>query len=212
MRGYANWACRVNCLTSDEIRRAQDAVLKPITPPKPAASAQAPVIAPAVPIPHPSQVQVLAIGDSVMLGASNYLRKSVNAILVDAKLGRQVSTAIRLLQAYKDADRLPAVVIVHLGNNGTFTTKQFQEMMNILADTPRVVFLTDKAPRKWQDANNDTLTQGAKMFSNVQVIDWNGASAAHPEWFWKDGIHLRPEGAQFYANLITAALEQPLAP
>ncbi len=205
-------ACRVNCLTTGEIHRAQDAVLNPITPPKPAASAQAPVIAPTVPIPHPSQVQVLALGDSVMLGASNYLRKSVNAILVDAKLGRQVSTAIRLLQAYKDENRLPPVIIIHLGNNGTFTTKQFQEMMNILADTPRVVFLTTKVPRKWQDANNSALFEGARLYPNVQIVDWNSASAAHPEWFWKDGIHLRPEGAQFYTNLITATLEQPLAP
>ncbi len=194
--------------------RPPQAAVTQTAPPK---NAPAPVtktiaVASAAPLPNPGTVQTLAIGDSVMLGASNYLRKAVNTMLVDAKLGRQVSTAIRLLQAYKDENRLPAVVIVHLGNNGAFTPKQFQEMMSVLADTPRVIFLTTKVPRKWQDANNDALTQGAKTFSNVQVIDWNGASASHPEWFWKDGIHLRPEGAQFYANLITAALEQPVAP
>lgn len=201
--------CFSGCLALQEFREMKGSRLKPAVLPKRAAPvvAKASAPQPAVPMPVTGQVRVLAIGDSVMLGASNYLRKSVQAMLVDAKLGRQVSTAIRLLQAYKDENRLPGVVIVHLGNNGTFTANQFTEMMRVLADTPRVVFLTTKVPRKWQDPNNGALVQGARLYPNVQVIDWNSASALHPEWFWKDGIHLRPEGAQFYANLIALALE-----
>jgi hypothetical protein len=206
--------CFADCLALQEFREMKGNRLKAAALPK---RVSPPVTknvaaASAVPLPNPGQVQALAIGDSVMLGASNYLRKSVNAMLVDAKLGRQVSTAIRLLQAYKDAKRLPSVVIIHLGNNGTFTPKQFTEMMGVLADTPRVLFLTTKVPRKWQDTNNHALADGAKLYTNVQVVDWNSASASHPEWFWKDGIHLRPEGAQVYANLIAGALEQTAAP
>lgn len=202
--------CFSGCLALQEFREMKGSRLKPASLPKRAAPVLAKASAPqsAVPMPVAGEVRVLAIGDSVMLGASNYLRKSVQATLVDAKLGRQVSTAIRLLQAYKDQNRLPGVVIVHLGNNGTFTANQFTEMMRVLADTPRVVFLTTKVPRKWQDTNNGTLVQGARLYPNVRVVDWNSASALHPEWFWKDGIHLRPEGAQFYANLIALALEQ----
>lgn len=206
--------CFESCLALQEFREIKGARLKAAVIPKRVASpvTKNVAVASAVPLPNPGQVQALAIGDSVMLGASNYLRKSVNTMLVDAKLGRQVSTAIRLLQAYKDENRLPPVVIVHLGNNGTFTAKQFTEMMDVLAETPRVIFLTAKVPRKWQDANNGALAEGAQLYPNVQIVDWNGASAQHPEWFWKDGIHLRPEGAQIYANLIAAALEQPITP
>lgn len=202
--------CFAECLALQEFREMKGDRLKPEVLPKHVATAvaKAAVPQPAVPMTVSRDVQVLAIGDSVMLGASNYLRKSVDAALVDAKLGRQVSTAIRLLQAYKDANRLPATVIVHLGNNGTFTENQFTEMMRVLADVPRVVFINTKVPRKWQDPNNGALVRGAQLYPNVQVVDWNSASASHPEWFWRDGIHLRPEGAQIYADLIAAALDE----
>lgn len=84
--------------------------------------------------------------------------------------------------------------------------------MSVLADTSRVIFLTTKVPRKWQDTNNATLIQGAESHPNALIVDWNGQSASHPEWFWKDGIHLRPEGAKFYTDLIAATLEQIAAP
>jgi peptidoglycan/LPS O-acetylase OafA/YrhL len=214
-------ACVNNCVTSSPplaIAPQSNAPLA-IAPQSNAPLAVAPqasaplVVAPQASAPLANDdIQVLAIGDSVMLGASNYLRQAVNTIMVDAKLGRQVSTAIRLLQEYKDEKRLPPIVIVHLGNNGTFTPKQFEEMMSVLADTSRVIFLTTKVPRKWQDTNNATLIQGVEAYPSALIVDWNGMSASHPEWFWKDGIHLRPDGAKFYANLVAATLEQIATP
>lgn len=151
---------------------------------------------------------VLAIGDSVMLGASHYLQKAIADVYVDAKVGRQVSAALQILRARKDANQLTPLVIVHLGNNGTFSAKQLDEMMAVLSEVERVVFLTDKVPRKWQEPNNNALIEGVKRYPNAVLIDWNAFSAAHPEWFWSDGIHLRPEGAEVYASLIANALTQ----
>jgi hypothetical protein len=45
-----------------------------------------------------------------------------------------------------------------------------------------------------------------KKYPNAQMVDWRAASINHPEYFWDDGIHLRPEGAQFYTDLITDAI------
>ena len=206
--------CYAGCVALQEFREFKSTRIKPAIVPKRVTPV---VIKPAVasatvPLKTEGPVQILAIGDSVMLGASNYLRKSVGALLVDAKLGRQVSTAIRLLQAYKDEQRLPATIIIHLGNNGTFNAKQFDELMSVLDGSTRVVFLTTKVPRKWQEANNTALSEGVKRYPNAQLIDWNGVSAQHPEWFWKDGIHLNPAGAQVYAGLIAATLEQTPTP
>jgi lysophospholipase L1-like esterase len=145
-----------------------------------------------------------------MLGASNYLRRSILAIDVDAKIGRQVSAALKLLRERQDARLMPQVVIVHLGNNGTFSAKQFDEMMTVLSDVPRVVFLTNKVPRKWQDPNNSAMAEGVGRYPNAVLVDWNATSAMHPEWFWKDGIHLRPEGARVYANLIAQVVDRQL--
>lgn len=155
-----------------------------------------------VPITPAKDAQVFAIGDSVMLGASNYLRKNIAAIDVDAKLGRQVSAALAILQARSDAGLLTPVVIVHMGNNGTFSAAQFDSMMTILKDVPRVVFLTNKVPRKWQGPNNTALVEGVERYPNAVLVDWNTVSSSHPEWFWSDGIHLRPEGAEVYTSMI----------
>ncbi|MBI4670458.1 MAG: acetyltransferase [Chloroflexi bacterium] len=209
-----NQLCAAGCLAQLEFREWKGERVKPAVLPKreptPAPKPLVTKVENPLP-PRAGPAQVLAIGDSVMLGASHYMRKTVLALDVDAKIGRQVSTAIRLLQAYKDANRLAPIVLIHLGNNGTFSTKQFDELMTLLSGTPRVVFLTTKVPRKWQAPNNNALVEGVKRYPNALLIDWNAASAPHPEWFWKDGIHLRPEGAQVYANLIATTLEQAQA-
>jgi peptidoglycan/LPS O-acetylase OafA/YrhL len=155
---------------------------------------------------HTQSAQVLAIGDSVMLGASHELRKAVMDVEVDAQVGRQVSAALQLLRERKAARRLAPVVIIHLGNNGTFSAKQFDDIMVLLQDVPRVVFLTDKVPRKWQDPNNNALTNGVPRYPNASLVEWHARSVGHPDWFGNDGIHLRPEGAKIYANLIATTL------
>jgi lysophospholipase L1-like esterase len=164
-------------------------------------------VRPARPITRPQDAEVLAIGDSVMLGAQNYLRRTIDLVDVDAKLGRQVSAALKLLNERRRANLLTSVVVVHLGNNGTFSAKQFDEMMTVLEDVPRVIFLTNKVPRKWQVPNNLALVEGVKRYPNAHLVDWNNLSSTHPEYFWNDGIHLRPEGAQIYASLIADVVQ-----
>lgn len=187
-------------------------VVTPVRKTNAAASAKltaAPKVA--VPKPAPPRVvpaQVFAIGDSVMLGAAYSLRKIASDVEVDAKVGRQVSAALAILRARKASNLLAPIVIVHLGNNGTFSLRQFEDMMAILQDVPHVIFLNNKVPRKWQEPNNSAIADGVKKYPNARLIDWYATSYEHAEWFWKDGIHLRPEGAQVYANAIAWTIQQ----
>ncbi len=72
---------------------------------------------------------VSAIGDSVMLGAVRRLQKDMDGLtFVDAEVGMQVYTAIDILQARSASGQLGEVVVVHLGNNGTFSEEQFDEI------------------------------------------------------------------------------------
>jgi hypothetical protein len=41
------------------------------------------------------------------------------------------------------------------------------------------------------------------------LVDWHAASADRPDLFWRDGYHLRPQGAQVYADLVAASHKTP---
>ncbi len=167
-----------------------------------------------VPTTPPADVQALtgpvtAIGDSVMLGSIAELQKPIgNLPIIDAEVGLQVATAIDILWQRRAAGQLGEVVIVHLGNNGTFTAEQFDEMMKAL-EGRRVIFVNLKVPRTWEGPNNQVLADGVKRYDNTTLVDWNSTSLYHPEYFWDDGMHLRPEGAKVYADLISAQLRAP---
>ncbi len=148
-----------------------------------------------------------AIGDSVMLGAANALKGSLNGeTFVDAKVGRQVSECLAILHVWHDNGLLGDVVVVHIGNNGTFSEEQFAEMRDILSAVPKVIFINNKVPRMWEDPNNQVIAAGAATMPNAVLIDWKAEGDAHPEFFYSDGMHLKPDGAAYYAGLINAQL------
>ena len=103
---------------------------------------------------------VFAIGDSVMLGAAGTMVANYDMIEVDAAVSRQASVGIDILRWRRDQGTLGDVVVVQLGNNGTFETQQFDDMMSVLSGVPRVLVLTVKVPRPWEGPNNEVITAG----------------------------------------------------
>jgi hypothetical protein len=160
-----------------------------------------PVASPPPPLTSPPQ-RVFALGDSVMLGAAPSLEAAIPNLEVDASVSRQVSAGIGILSARRDAGTLGDVVIVHLGTNGTFTSGQFDEMMGILSGVQRVIFVNLKVPRDWEGEDNSVIADGVSRYPNAVLVDWHDTGDAHPEFFYDDEIHLRPEGAASYAQLI----------
>ncbi len=152
---------------------------------------------------------VFAIGDSVMVGAVPELMAAIPHLHVDAAVSRQVTPSIQVLEERKAAGQLGGVVIVHLGTNGTFSARQFDEMMQVLQGQRRVVFVNVRVPRVWEAPNDTVLAEGIKRYPSAVLVDWSAAGSRHPEWFWDDGIHLRPAGAAAYAALIAAAVSAP---
>ena len=164
------------------------------------ASAPAPVDAP--------PLRVTAIGDSVMLAAAGDLALAISGIEIDAEVGRPVSAAIDVLRALYNAGQLGDVVVVHIGNNSPFSPSQFDEMMELMAGVTRVVFVNLKVPRGWEGPNNAVLAEGVTRYPSAVLADWYSASVDHPEFFL-DGVHLRPEGVQAYAQLMAAYVGSP---
>lgn len=196
-------------------------------------TARRPTVSIATPTPAPSggvsptltvapalSVTITALGDSVMQGAAAALYQAFPAIDVDAEKGRQVyrppvDSLLAQLQDDRTSGRLGQVVVLHLGNNGVYPKESFDRIMQVLADRRLVIVLNVRVPRQWEDNNNRVINEGVKRYPNAVLIDWNTVTARRPELFWNDGHHLRPEGAQFYAELIAQAIvahfAQPVA-
>jgi hypothetical protein len=150
---------------------------------------------------------VSAIGDSVMLGSVGPFRKQLDVSVMDAEVGMQVPYAIDVLRSRAAAGQLGDTVIVHLGNNGVFTRGQFEEMMRVLEDVDRVIFVNVRVARAWETPNNRVIGAGAARHPNAELVDWYSASAGRPELFVSDGVHLQPPGQRLYAAMIREQVE-----
>jgi peptidoglycan/LPS O-acetylase OafA/YrhL len=151
---------------------------------------------------------LVALGDSVMLGAAEELQ--ARGFQVDAQQSRQMNTFVPTMQALKDNGTFGSVVVVHLGTNGPFSQETLDAMLATVADVPVVLLLTGKADRAWIAANNERLRAVPAVYPNVTVVDWEVLSATcEGRCFYDDGIHLTQSGQNFYADVIGRVLAQP---
>jgi peptidoglycan/LPS O-acetylase OafA/YrhL len=160
-------------------------------------------------------IPVIAIGDSVMLGAAPKLSEALGpGTYVDAKVSRQYKVAIDIVRALKEQGRLGQGVVLHLGNNGPMSVETFRAVMDQLVDVPRVVVVNVRVTRPWEPDVNRVLAEQVPTYPNARLLDWWGESAMHGDWFAKDKTHLNAAGANSYALLVAAALgdvaKQPL--
>ena len=150
---------------------------------------------------------VVAIGDSVMLGASQALQRAFGGAEVDAIVSRQAVAAIADLQQRRDAGKLGDIVVLHIGSNGYVTQKQFDDMMQILSGVRIVAVVNVRVPRRWEGPNNTLFAEGVKKTPNAVLVDWNAASDLRPEVFVEDGVHLQPIGRILYAQTILSQVK-----
>lgn len=150
-------------------------------------------------------IPILAIGDSVMLGAANILTE--RGITVDALKSRPFRQALEISNYVKSIGRLGEFVIIHLGTNGPVDQATLDEIMVPLKDVDIVLMVTAHVPtRKWQDSNNELIRAMPNAYGNVRVLDWFKVAEAHPEYLYGDKVHLNNQGQRTYADLIMQAI------
>jgi hypothetical protein len=150
--------------------------------------------------------EVLALGDSVMLGAEQSLESEIPNMYVDAKVSRQFWDATVVLAEYKKAGLLPPTIVIHMGTNGAFSDAQFDDLMHTVG--PRqVFFITAREPRVWEAEVNARLAADVPKYKNAHLLDWHKFSGTQTSWFVSDGIHLSGTGAKWYAEFIHRHLE-----
>ncbi len=175
----------------------------------PVASSNSPPPAPLIPTSQPAKGGlVIAIGDSVMEGVAAELKGAFGAsVLINAHQGRLPWHAPAIIRGMHIGNQTNPVVILHLGNNGIMSLNIFNEIMAEFKNARRILVVNVKVPRRWEAPNNDMLASAIKDYPNAVLVDWHRVGVSGPKMFWKDGIHVRPEGARVYVDLILKALK-----
>jgi hypothetical protein len=145
----------------------------------------------------------LAVGDSIMLGAVGPLRR--RGFEVDVRGCRQMSEGLGVIRGRGRS--LPRFVVIGLGTNWTVTLDQIRQALRIVGRERVLGLVTPREVGGVRSSDQAVMRQAGRRWPNrVRVIDWVARSAGHSDWFWSDGLHLRPKGARAMARLIRGAL------
>ena len=139
-------------------------------------------------------IAVIAIGDSVMLGAVPKLLDALGGdTYVDAVVGRQYKGAADVVGALKQQGRLGQAVVLHLGNNGPMSAETFRRSWTCSSTCPR-----------WWKSTSGPASRGSRMSTGCRLIaayphhrllDSVGGGAMHGDWFYRRPDPPQPAGA-----------------
>lgn len=153
----------------------------------------------------------LAIGDSTMLLALPSLAR--DGFDVNAHGCRQYPEALALLAELARAGRLPHLVVIALGANGTIEPHEIAEAMRILGTRRVLVLLTPRELGGGSGSDAQLVRAESRHHGEALVaLDWVAYSAAHRQWFEPDGLHVNPTGAVAMSRLIATVLPLATAP
>ncbi|MCZ7629428.1 MAG: acyltransferase [Microthrixaceae bacterium] len=155
--------------------------------------------------PTVTSTNAVAVGDSVMLGASGAMQQVMPGIRVDAKVSRQFDDLADAATWYATSGNMPGPAVVQVGNNGVATEERIETMVDSLGDR-LVVLVNAKVERPWEAISNERTARVAERHDNVVLVDWYSMASSHPDWFVADGTHLRPEGQLAFARAIAEVL------
>ncbi|KZE06331.1 acyltransferase family protein (plasmid) [Bacillus mycoides] len=151
---------------------------------------------------------VTAVGDSIMIDITPYLKNAFPNIRIDAKIGRQMSQAIPAVEQLKNEGNLGSNVIIGLGTNGAFTKEQLASLIEVIGNERKIILINTRVPRPWESLVNEKLKEAASSYKNVVLVDWYSASAGNKAYFEPDGVHLTKIGAEAYAALVAKEVNQ----
>ena len=158
--------------------------------------------------PEPKVLQNLrltVIGDSVLDMAADQLKHCLPECTIDAKISRQIRQGVEILKALNAEGKTGDVILISLGTNGDFKEKVLDQYYQLAGEKP-LIFLTTVMPDNWEQSVNDKFRRYAATHHGVYVADWYALAKNHPEWFYRDGTHPKPEGVRQLVRLILQEL------
>lgn len=150
-----------------------------------------------------SNLPIVGVGDSVMLGAISNLQSQFPNGYFDAKVSRTAWKVAPILKDLTEKNMLGNPIVLNLGANGDCSKSCKAEIMQI-ADKRQVFWLNTTN----NETANNNLYNISKEYSNLHLIDWSSISSGHSEYFYADGIHLTPTGRVAYTKAIYDTIYQ----
>jgi hypothetical protein len=144
----------------------------------------------------------LAIGDSVMLGASKELAH--RGFEVDARCARNPSEGLSILRQRRRRGTLPEIVVMALGTNVAISSRDIGQMLRTVGHRRTLMLVTPF--REWHPFHTKPMRRVARRHpKRVKLIDWSARATGNRQWFWSDGTHLRPGGITVYTRMLKRA-------
>src|SRR5437870_3989010 len=121
--------------------------------------------------------------------------------------GSHVPTTLSVINSWAN---LGSIVVIVDGYNdipGNFAS-DVELTLNTLPDhgVQQVLWPDLHEVKPEYAAKNAALRAVEKHHQELRVLDWNSFSAAHPDWYQTDGIHLVPAGGLAIATWIRQAI------
>lgn len=145
------------------------------------------------------------VGDSITESVKPLLQKEFKNIVVDSKVGRQMSEAKPILEEQAKEKSYGEAVVIALGTNGKFKESLLKTYIELFPKDTPIALVNTYFKRDWMDDVNKTLASVAKKYDNVTLIDWN--SQGKPEYHVKDGVHLNAKGQKAYTKYVSEQLK-----
>ncbi len=150
--------------------------------------------------------KITFIGDSIMHSSKKYIAPNFDNSYFDTKIGRQFSTLPGIIKKLKDENQLGTMVVVHLGTNGMFKEKDFDDVMDMIGSRP-VFFINTVHIDSWEKEVNKKLEEKVNQYKNAHLIDWYSHAKGKTEYFYKDKTHLKDNGQKYYSEFITKSIK-----
>lgn len=150
-----------------------------------------------------TNLNIVGVGDSVMLGALPSLYSKFPNGYFDAKISRTAWVVGGVLKNLKNKNMLGNPIVLNLGANGDCPKECKKEILNICDN--REVFWINVTNDSEVNVNNKLLDL-ASEYHNLHIVDWKQISSGHPEYFVADGIHLTEIGKKAYVNALYSSI------
>lgn len=150
-----------------------------------------------------NRLNIFMVGDSVSLGAQSALQNVFPNGRFDCKESRQCQQGVEMIQNEINQNHWQGdAIIFALGTNGPISD-ELDQLQKLIKSNQHLFILTLHDPYvDWIDANNQKIKAICKKYKNIHLVDWDSYCTGHNEWLYSDETHIKPDGANEYANCV----------